>query len=133
MNFLPSFGSSEYAFALTLLLGHAVLFLFDWGFACLAFYTTEVWGLGIVRVGVGMFFSGALVPLDMMPAWLQNIAMALPFAQVIYVPVAIFSEIIPLNEVPGLIFGQLTWLVGLFVLSRLIFSRSVRKVTVQGG
>lgn len=32
------------AFILALLLGHAVLFCFDWIFGCLAFVSTEVWG-----------------------------------------------------------------------------------------
>ena len=32
-------------FIIALLLGHAVLFFFDWIFSCLAFYSTETWGL----------------------------------------------------------------------------------------
>ncbi len=60
------------AFLVTLLLGSGLLFCFDWMLACLSFYTTEAWGLGVLRFGVAMFFSGSLIPLDLMPDWLAG-------------------------------------------------------------
>jgi ABC-2 type transport system permease protein len=120
-------------FAISLILGSTILFLFDWIFASLAFYSTETWGLSVVRVGVATFFSGALVPLTMMPTWLQNVAAALPFAQTIFVPVSFLSGITPIASAPQVWLVQLAWLVALLVLSRWVFSRAVRQVTVQGG
>ncbi len=110
-----------------------MLFLFDWMFACLAFYVTETWGLSVVRIGVGSFFSGALVPLAMMPGWLQKLAASMPFAQALSVPVSFLSGITPLAEAPRLWLIQLAWLAGLLVVSRLVFRVAMRKVTVQGG
>ena len=55
-------------FLISLLLGQALLFCFDWAFACIAFYSTETWGLSVVRVGVAAFFSGSLLPLQMVSA-----------------------------------------------------------------
>lgn len=121
------------AFLLTLILGQAIIFFFDWIFACLAFYTTETWGLSIVREGVALFFSGALVPLALMPAWLRNIASGLPFAQALSVPVSLLSGITPITKIAGMLLVQVVWLVGLGVLSRWVFNLAVRKVTVQGG
>ena len=121
------------AFLVTLVLGASVIFFFDWMVACLAFYTTEVWGLGVVREGVALFFSGALLPLDIMPAWLQGIAASLPFAQAVYVPASVFSGITSLSDVPRLWLVQLIWILVMILLSRLAFSVAVRKVTVQGG
>ncbi len=120
-------------FAVTLVLGQSVLFFFDWLFACLAFYSTETWGLSVVRIGVATFFSGALVPLTMMPDWLQTIAAALPFAQTVFVPVAFLSGITPLASFPQVLLIQLAWLLALLVVSRAFFRVAVRKVTVQGG
>jgi ABC-2 type transport system permease protein len=121
------------AFLVAMLLGHAVLFCFDWIFGCLAFYSTETWGLSVLREGMAIFFSGALVPLALMPGWLQRIAGALPFAQALYAPLAILSEITPLSDVWRVWLGQLAWLIVLLSLSRAIFARTVRRVTVQGG
>ena len=122
-----------FVFVVALILGHAVLFCFDWIFACIAFYSTETWGLSVVRVALVTFFSGALVPLQMMPDWLRAIANALPFAQAVYVPVSFLSGITPVSDALRVWSVQLLWLIGLWVASRLVFRVSVRKVTVQGG
>ncbi len=120
-------------FALLLFLGHAALFCFDWILACLAFYTTEVWGLVILRNGIAMFFSGALVPLDMMPNWLQVLTNSLPFAQALYTPIAILSGLKPVSLAPVYCFGQIVWIVVLIGASRVLFSIAIRKISVQGG
>ncbi len=130
---LPTNPGLWIAFFVSLILGQAVIFLFDWMFACLAFYVTETWGLSVVRVGVGSFFSGALVPLAMMPGWMQNLAAAMPFAQAMSVPVSFLSGITSLADAPRLWLIQIIWLVGLLILSRVVFNIAVRKVTVQGG
>lgn len=121
------------SFFLTLFLGHAIIFCFNYLFACLAFYTTEAWGLGMLQYSVATFFSGALVPLDIMPVWLQKITLSMPFAQALYVPVSLLSGITPLRDMPMLWFNQLIWLLLLLFASRAVFSVAVRKITVQGG
>jgi len=130
---LPSSPAAWGACLLSLVLGQIVLFLFDWTFACLAFYVTETWGLSVVRVGVGAFFSGALVPLAMMPGWMQKLAAAMPFAQALSVPVSFLSGITPAGAAPGLWLIQLIWLGALLLISRLVFRVAIRRVTVQGG
>lgn len=121
------------SFVASVLLGHAALFCFDWAFACLAFYSTEVWGLSVLRGGIGAFFSGEMIPLKILPPGLQAIAFTLPFAQGVYIPLSILNGITPLSDVPRALFTQLLWLVGLAIFSRLVFKYAVRKVTVQGG
>ncbi len=130
---LPSNPLVWVAFLVALVLGHAVIFFFDWILGCMSFYTTEVWGWGVLRYGIGLFFSGALIPLAIMPPTLQAITLALPFAQALYVPVSILSGITPLSQVPQVWLEQLLWMVGLLVASRLVFRVAVRAVTVQGG
>jgi ABC-2 type transport system permease protein len=121
------------AFLLALFLGHAVFFCFDWIFASLAFYSTESWGLAMAQQAVVMFFSGALVPLALMPEWLERLALSMPFAQALWVPVSLLVGITPLEQAPRLWLIQLAWLTALLVISRLVFGVAVRKVTVQGG
>jgi len=121
------------SFAISLALGQLVIFFFDWIHLCLVFYTTEVWGLGVFREGVTLFLSGALIPLQMMPDWLRNIALATPFAQALAMPVSILSGATPLDQVPRVWAGQIAWGIVGFVVSRWLFSIAVRKVTVQGG
>lgn len=121
------------AFLVSVILGRTVLFLFDWLLACLTFYTTEVWGLSVLILGISLFFSGGLVPLVMMPGWLQTLVLAFPFAQVLYVPLSLLTGIHSAADAPRLWLGQIFWIAGLFVVSRLFFNAAVKKVTVQGG
>ena len=130
---LPSDPLVWLAFAFTLLLGFSVLFFFDWIISCTAFYSTEIWGMSVVRYGVALFFSGALIPLDMMPEWLRTIALLLPFSQVVYLPVSLLSGITPVSDMPRIWLMQAAMLVVLLVASRLVFGRAVRVITVQGG
>jgi ABC-2 type transport system permease protein len=130
---LPADPALWVVFLVSLLLGLGVILLFDWCFACLAFYVTETWGLSVVRIAVAAFFGGTLVPLAMMPDWLQSLAVAMPFAQGLAVPISFLSGMASLADAPRVWLVQLAWIVGLLVASRLIFSVAVRKVTVQGG
>jgi ABC-2 type transport system permease protein len=120
-------------FIVAAILGRTVTFVFDWLLASLTFYTTEVWGLGVLVFGLGLFASGALVPLALMPGWLQTAVLALPFAQSLAVPMQLLSGISPVSDAPRLWLGQALWIVGLLVGGRLLFNHALRKVTVQGG
>jgi ABC-2 type transport system permease protein len=121
------------AFIITALLGRTVLFFFDWILGCLTFYTTEVWGLGVLVYGAGLFFGGSLIPLVMMPGWLQIVVRSVPFAQALYVPMSVLSGIEPLSRVPALWLIQGAWIAGLAVFSRVFYNIAIRKITVQGG
>jgi ABC-2 type transport system permease protein len=120
-------------FILSALIGRSALFCFDWIAGCLAFYTTSTWGLGFALEKVTLFLGVGLVPVVMMPAWLQLIVQNTPFAQALYVPLALLAGLTPLSEAPRLLLIQLAWLAGLLPLSWLAFTVAIRRVTVQGG
>jgi ABC-2 type transport system permease protein len=121
------------AFAVSGLLGFTVLFFFHWFLASLTFYTTEVWGLGVLIFGMSLFLSGSLVPLAMMPGWLQTVVLSIPFAQAVAVPISLLTGITPLSQAPLVWLTQLAWVAGMWLFSTLFFRVAVRKVTVQGG
>ena len=130
---LPSELNNWVYFIISLILGQLIVFLFDWTFACIAFYTTETWGLSVMRLAVGSFFGGALIPLTMMPDWLQKIAAVLPFSQVIAVPVSFLGGLVPPEQVSHFWVVQLIWVVVMIIISKLVFNYAVQKITVQGG
>ncbi len=120
-------------FALSALLGRSVLFCFDYILGCVAFYTTEAWGLGFAVFGLSLFVGGGLVPLAMLPDGLRLIVLNTPFAQAFYVPISLLSGVTPLSAAPRLLLTQLVWLLVLAPLSRLVFAVAIRRVTIQGG
>jgi ABC-2 type transport system permease protein len=121
------------AFMATFILGGVVMYFFEFILGCLGFYTTEMWGLAVLRNGIALFFSGALIPLDLLPTTVQAIAGATPFAQALYLPIAFLSGVRPVGELGNAILLQATSIVVLFLLSRWIFARAQRVLTVQGG
>jgi ABC-2 type transport system permease protein len=121
------------AFLISAILGYSALFFFIYCVACLTFYTTEVWGLGVLFFGMSAFLSGGLVPLAMMPAWLQTVVLSIPFSQALAVPINILTGITPLAQAPRIWLIQVVWVIGLWLASNLIFRVAIRKVTVQGG
>ena len=121
------------AFLLSALLGYTAFFFFVYCVACLTFYTTEVWGLGVLFFGMSIFLSGSLVPLAMMPDWLRLVVLAIPFSQALAVPINILTGITPLAEAPHIWLSQAIWVAGLWLASNLFFRVAIRKVTVQGG
>lgn len=121
------------AFIVSGLLGYTALFFFIYCIACLTFYTTEVWGLGVLIFGMSIFFSGGLVPLAMMPEWLRLVVLSIPFSQALALPINILTGITPLNEVTHIWMTQVLWVLGLWLASNIIFRVAIRKVTIQGG
>lgn len=130
---VPTDPGTWLAFLVSALLGFTVMFYFNWLLACLTFYTTEIWGLGVLIEGMNFFLSGALVPLVMMPELVRNIVLSIPFAQALAVPVGLLTGITPLSDAPRVWLIQLAWIAGMWLLSSLFFRVAVRKITVQGG
>jgi ABC-2 type transport system permease protein len=130
---LPTDLTTWLAFLISAVLGYTVMFYFGWFLACFTFYTTEIWGLGVLIEGMSFFLSGALVPLVMMPEWLRSIVLSIPFAQSLAVPVSLLTGITPLSEAPHAWFVQILWIFGMWLLSSSFFRVAVRKITVQGG
>ncbi|HEX2568744.1 MAG TPA: ABC-2 family transporter protein [Polyangia bacterium] len=130
---LPTDPRIYLAFLVTVLLGHAIMFLVDWGFAMLSFVTTATWGLSSMRHVLALFFGGALVPPQFAPPWLKTMAAALPFAEVVAAPAGVLLGTVPLAALPRLWLGQLAWLVGLGIASRVVYRLAIRRVTVAGG
>ncbi|MFT3891425.1 MAG: hypothetical protein QM730_07300 [Anaerolineales bacterium] len=121
------------AFLVSAFLGFTVMFFFNWFLACFTFYTTEIWGLGVLIQGITFFLSGALVPLVMMPVWMRTIVLSVPFAQALAVPVGLLAGITPLGDAPRIWLIQILWIIGMWVASTVFFRVAVRKITVQGG
>jgi len=101
------------------------------GLAC--FWTQNTFGVSLTRVAVTNLFSGALVPLALLPGWLQATAGVLPFASITATPAALYLGTATGTEALRLLAVQLAWAVGLWFGCRLIWRVAVRKLTVHGG
>jgi ABC-2 type transport system permease protein len=77
--------------------------------------------------------SGVFVPLPFMPALLLTFATWLPFSAGINVPVSLYVGRIPFAHAGRELALQGVWVVALALLSKSLWRRASRRVTVQGG
>lgn len=130
---LPSEPLAYLYFLVSLVLGMVIVFFFEYMIACIVFLTTESWGLTVLKEGVASFLSGALIPLTLMPEWLRTVANWTPFSKVVYVPASFLSGLTPLAQGPSVLLELVLWVIGLGLLSRLVFAHTVKHATIQGG
>ena len=77
-----------------------------------------------------VFLLGAmLMPVQILPSWLQAVARHLPFLAMAYAPARLAAG----YWEPGLVAQQLMWLVGLGGLAFTVFRRGERRLQVIGG
>ncbi|WP_112138560.1 ABC transporter permease [Glycomyces dulcitolivorans] len=97
------------------------------------FVTQRFLGIQWARDTMLAFFSGMMVPLALMPVWLQATAWALPFVHFTTTPASIYLGRVGTAGALGLLAAQAAWAAALWVIGRLIWSQLVKKVTVHGG
>lgn len=129
----PSSSIAFLGYVAGILTGFLVSTLANLAMSMVTFWTLEVGGILMTYRMVQQFFSGALVPLWFMPGWLHGIASALPFQSAGYTPLAIYLGRVSGGKAVELLAEQVGWIVVLCLLLRLIWSRALLRVVVQGG
>ncbi|MER7946610.1 ABC-2 family transporter protein [Streptomyces sp. NPDC096079] len=131
---LPSGPGGWLAFLGAVALGSTVGFALWYLVAMSAFWLLD--GQGVVQVAWlgGLFFSGMLLPLNVFPGALGEIARLLPWASLLQVPADVY---LGKYEGGGALAGayafQGCWAVVLLGAGRLVQAAARRKVVVQGG
>ncbi len=92
-------------------------------------------GDGLLRIVPPIVFalSGMLVPLPLMPGWLQGTLRFLPFSGLIDVPFRLYLGHISPSEYPALLCHQLLWTFVFIAAGRYALDRALQRMVVQGG
>jgi len=98
-----------------------------------SFVTQTLYGVYFARAALHQAFSGVAAPLAMFPGALATWAHAMPFRHVIETPARILLGQARHSEIPGLLFGQAAWALGLLALSSAIFNAVLKRHQIQGG
>jgi len=111
--------------ALRMLLAHC--------FQLLCFFTTSHLGIAWTRSALTDFFSGALIPVALFPAWLGTVAYALPFPLMLQPPMAIlFGWPMPVS-IPHTFLLQAFWIGALLGIHGLLYGHIRKNSTLAGG
>lgn len=126
---LAAFGLFLPAMVLALFLVVAVsMFIY-----LLSMVTLNARGPRLLVGAMSEFFMGALIPIPLMPLWLQRVMDWLPFRYMADFPFRVYSGNIPVGQAAWGLVVQALWLVPLVGLGAFCFGRMQRKVVIQGG
>ncbi|MDB5085310.1 MAG: putative transporter permease protein [Bacilli bacterium] len=130
---LPPSPAALILFLLTLVLGLMVIVAISMLIYISVFWTMSPTGSSLMISVAGEFFAGMILPVPLMPLWLQKIAYVLPFRWTTDFPFRVYSGQIPTAQALWGVLVQLLWFAVLLGVGKWSLSRALRQVVVQGG
>src|SRR5512139_2344422 len=97
------------AVLLTVLLAIILDFCFNGMIGLLAFFTEDTDSFVLIYQKILFILGGMMMPLEFMPEWLKNLALALPFNLMVYAPAQLFVQF-EWGRWLGVVAQQLTWI-----------------------
>jgi ABC-2 type transport system permease protein len=111
---------------------YLIRMLLLWLLGMIAFWTTRVGAIYELFFAIELIFSGRLVPMPLMPAWVQKIAAFLPFQSTFYFPInALVGNMSPADLLAGLGM-QVLWIVLGTVAVIMVWRVGVRQFSSVG-
>ncbi|VAX18452.1 hypothetical protein MNBD_NITROSPINAE03-1443 [hydrothermal vent metagenome] len=130
---LPVSAANYSLFIVAWALGYFIMFMINFLFGLIAFWTIETFSFQLMKYGLFTLFAGGIVPVDFFPGWARPIVDFLPFKYVLYVPTALFIGHIGGAEALKLLGIQAFWVAGLGFICWAMWGAAQRKLVVQGG
>ena len=112
-----------------LLIGIACNVVWQHAFAGLAFWLRDAGSMWFLYHKLVFIVGGMLLPIQVLPDWLQSVAYALPFLAMTYVPARLASG----HFEPALLLLQLGWIAVGTLAARAVFVSGERRLQVVGG
>ena len=98
-------------FWITLFLGHAISFFFVLAMSTIAFFVHETYAIFRLYYVPMYLFSGKLVPVDFLPAWLHKFTVITPFYYTVGVPTEILMGRLNANQTNQAMINQCVWII----------------------
>jgi ABC-2 type transport system permease protein len=129
----PASVASALLFVVALIIGFLTKVLVVFLVSLLTFWTLNGMGLMWSQQAIMQILSGTIVPLALMPGWLQFVAKVLPLRGIVSTPLEFYLGKAGGWDAVGLIGLQAVWLAALWVVANLAWKRAFRVVEIQGG
>ena len=117
----------------SIVLSFFIYAFFDYCFGMLAFVTTYIFGMTIIKNAALNLLTGKLIPISFFPLFLQKVFAFLPFTAMTYVPVMIYLGKYSEAEAFMQIGKQALWVVILYLAGSLLWKRIEKRIVILGG
>ncbi len=129
----PASAGHAIAFVIALVIVLLLSFLIGYLISLIAFWFLTHFALDWTLGGLMLVFSGSFLPLWFFPDTWANIAEAMPFQYLGYIPAAIYMGYIPVEELLYTLMVGSCWIAGIWVFAQLLWWRAIRRLVVHGG
>jgi ABC-2 type transport system permease protein len=124
---------SGLAFLPALVLAWALRFLWGYWLALLSFWTTRADALLSLQESLIFLVGGQVAPTVLLPAWMQKMAIVLPFRYMVAFPVEVLTrQLTPAEVWTGFAF-QAGWLLVASILFVVLWRRGIKRYSAVGG
>ncbi|OPA75385.1 ABC transporter permease [Paenibacillus selenitireducens] len=130
---LPTDFTSFLLFLATLFVGLLMIVSLSMLIYISVFITMSPAGSLLLFSVFGDFFAGLVIPVPLMPNWMQQIVYVLPFHWTADFPFRVFTGNLSKTEALTGLCIQSIWLVGLIAVGKFAMDRALRRIVVQGG
>ena len=120
-------------YLLSCVMSFLIYVLFDFCFGMLAFFTTYIFGLQMIKQALMGFLTGQLIPISFFPEAVQRAFDYLPFSSMVYTPVMIYLGKYSGDTLVFVLARQAIWVVLLYALGSLIWKQVTQRLVILGG
>ena len=123
---------SVLCFVFSLVLAYLLRFFVEWALSLVAFWTTRTDAVNQMYFFFGLFLSGRIAPLDLLPAWARAVADALPFKWSVAFPVELLLGRLDRAQITHGFLMQAFWVAIGFVIVKFVWRRGIRRYSAVG-
>ena len=121
-------------FVIAVIFALLINYYIDFFVGTICIHTESIWGVNIMKEVTIALLSGASIPIAFFPEPLKTFALNLPFQAIYNTPLRLLiSPSMPNAERLRLLMIQVVWIAVLYIISKLFWSFSLKKITVNGG
>jgi len=120
-------------YAISMVLGFAVLWSISLIVQMTAFWIINVWSVSTIKDVFIRVLSGIALPLWFMPKPLLKIIEYTPFDSIYHIPMQIYLGQLGLAEIGSSMMKQIIWVAVLYGISVFMWHRGKEKIIMQGG
>lgn len=120
------------AFTAALAIAFFMRFFVEWTLALIAFWTTRNEAINQMYFTLGLFLSGRIAPIDLLPEFAQTLANVLPFRWAVAFPVELMLGRLSSEQISYGFTMQGIWLIISLICLKLVWRSGVKKYSAVG-